>query len=304
MESPQHEARFVREYVEGQTGEPVSRLEKVASERVMGALHDVWDVRTDADRWWVVSNPMNLYSHDQHPSMDHVLSFHCGLMLRVVDRQRKESHEGEEQYLPGTWRRFGQAVDAFNTAEEAEDFQAVGVRLRECLLTFAGEAVSDHWPPVEGERPKAGDFKGWAACLVTALANGRRRSYLRALCDETWNLVTWLVHELNAVRADADLALDATRHLLDLLGLFIVRQWGHRPERCPECGSYRVVSDYRSELEDDPPPYFVLCAACGWEEKAQPWCDEGRIAALEDGIIPEDHPHPDFHPPFDTPASY
>ena len=64
------------------------------------------------------------------------------------------------------------------------------------------------------------------------------------------------------------------------------------------------MSDYRPELESDPPPYVVLCAACGWEEKAMPWCDEGRIAALEEGIIPEDDPHPHFHPPFDTPAQY
>lgn len=303
VESPEHETRFVREYVEGQAHERVLRLEKVASERVMGTLHDVWDVRTETDRWWVVSDPMNLYSHEQHPSMDYVLSFHCGLMLRVFERQRKESNEGEEKHLPRTWRRFGQAIDAFNSAEEAEDFQAVGVRLRECLLTFAREAVSDQWPPVAGERPKAGDFKGWAVLMAAALARGRPRSYVRALCEESWDLVSWLVHERNAVRDDADLALDATRQVLDTLGIMIVRQRGRRPERCPECDSYRLVSDYRPEL-DSPPLYVVLCAACGWEEKAQPWCGEGREAALKEGFIPEDHPHPHFHPPFDTPAQY
>lgn len=92
MESPEHEARFVREYVEGQAHESVLRLEKLTSERMMGTLHDVWDVRTETDRWWVVSNPMNLYSHEGFPSMDHVLSFHCGLMLRSV----RASAEGDQ----------------------------------------------------------------------------------------------------------------------------------------------------------------------------------------------------------------
>jgi hypothetical protein len=35
--------------------EKVLHAEKVAHERAMGRDHDVWDVHTDKDRWWVVT---------------------------------------------------------------------------------------------------------------------------------------------------------------------------------------------------------------------------------------------------------
>jgi hypothetical protein len=34
-------------------------------------------------------------------------------------------------------------------------------------------------------------------------------------------------------------------------------------ERCPNCASYRIVTDNRPELDIDL-PYVVLCKACGW----------------------------------------
>jgi hypothetical protein len=39
-------------------GEPM-HLEKVASERVGGVEHDIWDVHCADGRWWAVSNPLN-----------------------------------------------------------------------------------------------------------------------------------------------------------------------------------------------------------------------------------------------------
>jgi hypothetical protein len=58
------EAKAIKEYVEGQARgqEKVLHAEKVASERIFGREHDVWDVHTDKERWWVVTEPTNLYS--------------------------------------------------------------------------------------------------------------------------------------------------------------------------------------------------------------------------------------------------
>jgi len=36
--------------------------------------------------------------------------------------------------LPGSWRRWQQAFEAYDSGDEAETFQSVGVRLRECLV--------------------------------------------------------------------------------------------------------------------------------------------------------------------------
>ena len=34
----------------------------VLAETILGHRHDVWDVHTNRDRWWVITNPTNLYS--------------------------------------------------------------------------------------------------------------------------------------------------------------------------------------------------------------------------------------------------
>jgi hypothetical protein len=38
--------------------------------------------------------------------------------------------------MPDAWRRWEQAGEALNEAEEAEDFQSVGMRCRECLIVM------------------------------------------------------------------------------------------------------------------------------------------------------------------------
>lgn len=50
----------------------------------------MWDVHTNANRWWVITAPLNLYAQDQFPNMDLALTFHVGLCLRVPrsDRQK------------------------------------------------------------------------------------------------------------------------------------------------------------------------------------------------------------------------
>ena len=86
----EEEAQGIRDYVEGQSRRNKAKVlhaEKLASERVMGRDYDVWDVHTNEkvdNRWWVVTSPTNLYSQRLMPSMDYVLSFHIGVMLRVA----------------------------------------------------------------------------------------------------------------------------------------------------------------------------------------------------------------------------
>src|SRR4051794_20250189 len=70
------EADRVRSYVEWQAaGETVLHLEKVTSESIFGQPMDGWDVQTDKKRWWVITNPTNLYSQKLFPSLDYTFSF-------------------------------------------------------------------------------------------------------------------------------------------------------------------------------------------------------------------------------------
>jgi len=56
-----------------------------------------------------------------------------------------------------------------------ETFQAVGVRLRECLISFLGETAADELVSEGTQRPKQTDFRAWTELLANALAPGSRR---------------------------------------------------------------------------------------------------------------------------------
>ncbi len=273
VESPEHERRDIIRYFEMEHGEAkVERVEKVASERIYGRAHDVWDVHSTDGRWWVITNLTNLYKQDEEfASLDYVLSFHVGLMARMAERQSRGSPGGPEEQdrIRASWRRYEQAADALNEADEAEEFQAVGMRCREALLTFVREVKEAVTRPDGDEAPKEGDFVHWAEAIADTVASGkslsRLRSYLKGTARDTWQLVGWLTHHRSATYLDGVVAVAATSHILDVYSMALVRHERGVPDRCPECGSYRLVSDYRPELSGDS-PYVTLCAVCKWED--------------------------------------
>jgi hypothetical protein len=151
----------IRSYAEGQLGEAVMHVEKVGSELVGPRRHDIRDVHCADGRWWVVTNPTNYYDQKDFKSRDVVLTFHVGLMLRVSsERERRVPVQpGPAALLPGSWRRWQQAFEAYDSGDEVEAFQSVGVRLRECLVSFVGETRSDELVPEGETRPKGGDSR-------------------------------------------------------------------------------------------------------------------------------------------------
>jgi hypothetical protein len=265
---PEHEQRAVREYVESQAPERVVHLEKVASERVYGKRHDVWDVHTNRRRWWVVTDPTNLYAQKDFPSLDYILSFHVGLMARVSSRQQKEATSGpERERMLAAWRRWEQAAEALDLAEEPEDFQAVGMRCRECLLELVQAASHPSMLQSGEEAPKRGDFVHWSEIVARTIARGEEiGSFLKSAAKATWQLVNWLTHAKNAVRMDGQIALNATNVVLGTFAMALLRHEQGAPDRCPSCSSYQVDVDYRIGVEgDDPVATFSVCSRCGWE---------------------------------------
>jgi hypothetical protein len=68
---PATQAEIVRiiEYMLSQAPDlKVQFVQKVYSENVLHVRHDIWDVHTDVDRWWVITEPMNLYAQEQFPA--------------------------------------------------------------------------------------------------------------------------------------------------------------------------------------------------------------------------------------------
>jgi hypothetical protein len=266
-----HEAQRISDYVEWQAHgeEEVLHAEKVASERVFGRQYDVWDVHTDKERWWVVTNPTNLYSQTLMPSIDYTLSFHIRLMARVAAHREPDGTEAEQEFLLVTTRKMTQASEAFDQADEAEEFQAVGMRCRECLLALVREVIDGSDIGQGDDLPKTADFAGWNDRIANALAPGNSaehvRGYLKTTGERAWRLVNWLTHAANANRVDAELALSATSHVINNYALLIVRRKAAAPDRCGRCQSYKVTVDWRPDL-GSAGEYVVRCEACGAEK--------------------------------------
>jgi len=112
LKASEEEIESIREYFEWQAPDlTVTFLQKVYSEAVLNIRHDVWDIHTNKDRWWVITGGTNLYSQQQFPNMDLALTFHIGLILRIP--RTEEQQRDDMRLLP-----FG---PVFEKMEEAGD---------------------------------------------------------------------------------------------------------------------------------------------------------------------------------------
>lgn len=245
--------------------ELVQHAEKIKTERVIGTDYSVWDVHTNISRWWVITNPTNLYSQTLMPSLDYTLSFHIGLMARV--RAQREIAGGDElhEFLSTTQRKIYQAQLAFDEADEIEDFQAIGLQCREAMTSFTKEVIAAGLFSDIDSPPKKSDFVAWSDHIIGAKAAGGSaeyvRGYLKAICQKGWNLANWLTHAKNATRSDAELCLSATEHLIQELITLAVKSFARSPEQCGRCGSFKIKVTWRPEEEE----YLALCEMCGAE---------------------------------------
>lgn len=104
--------KAIANYVEVQAREKVLHTEKIKTEHVLGHDYECWDVHTNNDRYWVVTDPTNLYSHDLFPSLDYTLSFHIGVTTRMMHSSRGAPNKAHESRFMAMWRRWEQAADA------------------------------------------------------------------------------------------------------------------------------------------------------------------------------------------------
>jgi len=259
--------RAVSDYVETQArGERVLHTEKIKSEYLFGRDYDCWDVHTNKDRYWVITSPTNLYSQRYFPSLDFTLSFHVGFSARVMERSRGAPDDAQRARLTPVWRRWEQAAETLDMAEEAEDFQAVGMKCRECLIQLVRSLAKTEMVPPGEDAPQHSNFISWSELIANAVAGGssaeRVRGHLKATAKSSWDLARWLTHASSAARNDAVFVLDATHTVLAAFGHAVIRHESGSPERCPNCGSYKLDVGFNPEL---PRPYVSECEECGWQ---------------------------------------
>jgi hypothetical protein len=262
--------RAVQDYVEWQArGERVQHAERVKSEHLLGNEYNCWGVHTQRDRYWVITSPTNLYSQRYFPSLDFTLSFHVGVMTRVMALQRGAPNAIQKLRLAPVWRRWEQAAESFDTGEEAEDFQAVGMKCRQCLIYLGRSMSKPDMVPVGQEAPQRDNFVRWTELIANAIAPGesneRIRSHLKVIAKSAWELAAWLTHANGARRSDASFVLDATHQVVDGFGGALIRLESGSPELCPQCGSRNLDVGFNLDLM--PRPYVTECELCGWQSQ-------------------------------------
>ena len=255
----------IARYVEYESRQHVQHTELVKTEFVHGVDYEIWDVITENDRWWVITNITNLYSQKHFPSLDYTLSFHIGLMMRMSDRPYQREARGPHPF-EAVFRRHDQASEHLDRAKEVQDYQAVGMELRECLLamiTPMKSAVALR----EEDRPKDADFKAWADAFIQAKRPGASfkelRAYLRGNAEKIWNLVNCLTHYQFANEVESSISFGACGTLIgDFSSLLDLEVLAHL-ENCPDCGSKNVRTHYDVRIKAENKSYQT-CGVCPW----------------------------------------
>ncbi len=231
----------IRSYVEWQAkGEKVTFLEKVATEPLLGRSMDIWNVLTNRGerKWWVITNPTNLYAQRLFPSMDYMISFHVGVTTRMMSNAETDTEPSQRRRLLGPARRIEEASRALALADEAEDFQTVGMRLREAMLEFIQLVSKPSMVPLGNEPPKQGDFVHWSEHAADTVARGPSAAEVRTAMKTTakcaWQFVNWLTHAKNAVRAYGQIALDLVQGMIGVAWKAIERIRSRYARSMPE----------------------------------------------------------------------
>jgi len=276
LPATQMEIEHVTEYMQSQAPDlTVQFVQKVYSENVLHVQHDVWDVHTDKDRWWVITEPMNLYAQDQFPNMDLALTFHIGLCLRIPRSQRNKLSELPVEPFAEAFRYLADASDAVTHAQEVADYQAIGVRCREALLAFVDAAqVALPWTRSE-PIPKRADLKAWTEHICSVALAGASQEYRRrlfkTLLESAWSFVNWLTHAKNTNWYDAEAAFEVTENAVGLCTSAVIRHIRGVPDECPACGSHRL-SPQRGFHTSMPDVEWErpTCEKCGWTGEPVP----------------------------------
>ncbi len=169
--------------------------------------------------------------------------------------------------LDEVFRRQEQANERFYNAVEAEDYQSVGMHLRECLLALIKVMRRRVDTSELADPPQAANFKAWAEFLIGKLCGGgsndELRRFLRNASNDAWQLTNWLTHHTNATAIAAGVACDAVSALVGHFAHLLRSSASGGIETCPRCSSRHIRSHFDRNIEPEG-AYYATCGACGW----------------------------------------
>ncbi|PZU87729.1 MAG: gamma-glutamylcyclotransferase [Shinella sp.] len=295
LRATEEEIEEVREYFEWQAPDlKITFLQKVYSEAVLNTRHDVWDIHTNKDRWWVITGGTNLYSQEQFPNMDLALTFHIGLMMRIP--RTEEQREDDLRLLPfgPVFEKMEEAGAAVTQAHHLAGYQAVGVRCRETLLELIG--VAQDAAVWTDKPPQRANFREWTEIICNDLlpgeSNKERRAALKDGLSSAWTFSNWLTHTKSATWVDADMAHSLLQHACGMAISLILRALRGVPSECPKCGSPHLEPEH-GENTAEPGVLWERprCADCGWTGRPLPILDleDGQPIIVRQGEETHDH---------------
>jgi len=267
IERDPHSEMDIANYVSAEApDENVQHVEKIKREVVLGDIYDIWDVITDKDRWWVITNLTNLYSQKHFPSLDYTFSFHIGLMMRL--KSRSDGVDGNDPSpFDEVLRRGEQASKKHDSAVEAEDYQAVGMLLRESLISLVSALRRRTTIPVDADQPQDANFIGWVETITNYLCQGASnkelRRHLKNISKETWQLVNWLTHARGANKTASSIAIDSCQTVMGHFIQMLQRDRTDKTEECPICKSRNVKTHFDISIHPDG-DYYMSCSVCDW----------------------------------------
>ena len=267
VEGDQHSEADIANYVSGQArDETVQHVERIKQEVVLGETYQIWDVTTDKERWWVITNLTNLYSQRHFPSLDYTFSFHVGLMARLRSRSGRVDSDDPSPF-DEVIRRMDQAEQKFGHAVEAEDYQSVGMLLREALISLITALRRRTTVPDGTDLPQDSNFLGWSDLLMNVLCGGgsnkELRQHLKNIAKETWQLTNWLTHHRNASKTATSIAMHSCQTTIGHFIQVLERSKTEQTEQCPVCTSRNIRSHFDIGIPPDG-DYYLSCGACGW----------------------------------------
>ena len=295
LKATEAETEEVREYFEWQAPDlQVTFLQKVYSEAVLNTRHDVWDVHTNKDRWWIITGGTNLYSQAQFPNMDLALTFHIGLMLRIPRTEKQQVNDLRILQFEPVLEKMEDVGAAMTQAHNLADYQTVGVRCRETLLALIG-AAQDAAVWTEAP-PQRANFRAWVDIIINDLlpseTNKERRGAIKQTLESAWTFTNWLTHAKSATWLDADMAHALTQQAVTMAMTQILRALRGVPEECPKCGSPHLEPE-QGENSAAPGTLWErpTCTGCDWTGRPVPILDSeaARPIIMREGRYTHEH---------------
>jgi hypothetical protein len=134
----------------------VTLVQSVGTQRTLGRRHDLYDVHCERTRWWIITDPTNLYPTERLPRSRTSADLPYWPGVFTAERNRRALNDAEaEEHVSSSWCRFSPAIDDMNDAEASEDYKAVGVKYRDALIALGKEHAAAEWVGDVTNRPQA-----------------------------------------------------------------------------------------------------------------------------------------------------